>query len=34
MSPLHYAAMEGHQSVVECLIECGEDMNAFNKVAS
>ena len=33
MTPLHYAAREGHQSVVECLLKCEEDVNAFDKVA-
>ena len=34
MTPLHYAAGEGRQSVVESLIKCKADITSFDEVAS
>ena len=31
-TPLHHAAVYGHHSIVEYLIKCGADVNAFDKV--
>ena len=32
-TPLHYAALNGHELVVQHLVKCGADINSITKVA-